>query len=163
MNFVKKIRLFSRDLLVTLIGDFDNSIINDTDILSLKSSVRFEGYLDQVTLRHKLKKAQVLLLSSVNIEGVNNIIPGKLFLYLSVKRPILAFSSLDSDVEDIINETRSGRVFDYSNKVDLKNHVLELYNKFKENDTTLFSCGIDQYNYNNLSKRLSEIIHKTIK
>ncbi len=153
---------FSKELLVTLIGDFDNSIINDQNIISLGSSIKFLGYLDEVKLKNKLKKAQVLLLSSVNLEGVNNIIPGKLFLYLSVKRPILAFSSLNSDVEDIINETKSGRVFDYSNKIDLKNHILELYNQFKQKDNSLNLLKIDQYHYKNLSRKLSDIIYKVI-
>tara|TARA_B100000767_G_scaffold109822_1_gene105119 strand:- start:2188 stop:3444 length:1257 start_codon:yes stop_codon:yes gene_type:complete len=153
---------FSNDLLVTLIGDFDPSIITDNNIISLKSSVEFEGYIDEVELKNKLKKAQVLLLSSVNLEGINNIIPGKLFLYLSVKRPILAFSSFNSDVEVIINETKSGRVFDYSNKIDLKNHILYLYNQFKKGNNYLNSVGIDQYNYKNLSNKLSDIINNTI-
>ncbi|MEC7864221.1 MAG: glycosyl transferase family 1 [Bacteroidota bacterium] len=155
-------KAFSKDLLVTLIGNFDDSIITDNNIISLKSSIKFEGYIDQVKLKNKLKKAQVLLLSSVNLEGVNNIIPGKLFLYLSVKRPILAFSSLNSDVEDIINTTKSGKVFDYLNKVDLKDYILELYNQFKKRNDRLHSVGIDQYTYKSLSNKLSDIINKTI-
>ena len=154
---------FSRDLVVNLIGDFDNTILNDSNIVSLSSHIRFKGYLDVIKLKAQLKKAQVLLLSSVNLEGVNNIIPGKLFLYLSVKRPILAFSALDSDVEDIINKTKSGRVFDYSDKVDLKQHILELYNRFKTEHNSLDSNDIDQYSYKYLSKRLSVILDKTIR
>ena len=65
-------------------------------------------------------------------------------------------------VEDIINETKSGRVFDYLNKVDLKNYILELYNQFKKGDNYLNSVGIDQYNYKTLSNKLSSIINKTI-
>ena len=155
-------KAFSKDLLVSLIGDFDDSIINDYNIIALQSSIKFEGYLDKNKLRDKLKKAQVLLLSSVNLEGVNNIIPGKLFLYLSVKRPILAFSSSNSDVEDIINETKSGKVFDYSNKVDLKDHILDLYNQYKKRCNYVNLLAIDQYSYKNLSKKISDIIHKTI-
>ena len=81
---------------------------------------------------------------------------------MSVKRPILAFSSLNSDVEDIINNTNSGKVFDYSNKVDLKNHILDLYKKFKAQDKSSNLYGIDQYSYSSLSKRLREIIYNTI-
>ena len=158
----KENKEFAEDLLVTMIGDFDNSIQSDQNIISLKSSVQFLGYLDEVKLKDKLKKAQVLLLSSVNLRGVNNIIPGKLFLYLSVKRPILSFSSLNSDVEDIINETKSGRVFEYSNKIDLKNYILELYNQFKQKDNSLNTINIDQYHYKNLSKKLSDVIQKVI-
>ena len=153
---------FANDLLVSLIGDFDQSIINDSDIVSLKSNVQFEGYLNKSELNDRLKKAQVLLLSSVNLEGVDNIIPGKLFLYLSVKRPILAFSNLSSDVEDIIGETKSGRVFDYTNRINLKCHILDLYSQFKSRKNHVKSDKIDKYNYNNLSLRLSDIINKTI-
>ena len=153
---------FSKDLLVDLIGDFDSSIVNDNYIKSLSSNIRFKGYLDVVNLKEQLKKAEVLLLSSVNLEGVNNIIPGKLFLYLSVKKPILAFSALDSDVENIINETKSGRVFDYSNKVELKKYILVLYNQFKAKHNSIDSIEIDKYSYKHLSKKLSDIIDKTI-
>ena len=156
----KENKEFAADLLVTMIGDFDNSIKSDKNIISLKSSVQFLGYLDEIKLKDKLKKAQVLLLSSVNLKGVNNIIPGKLFLYLSVKRPILAFSSLNSDVEDIINETKSGKVFQYTNKIDLKNYILELYNQFKQKDNSLNLLKIDRYQYENLSKKLSDVIQK---
>lgn len=158
----KENKSFAKDLQVTLIGDFDDSIINDTNIISLGSSVNFEGYLDSVELKDKLQTAQVLLLSSVNLANVTDIIPGKLFSYLSVKRPILAFSSPNSDVEDIINETKSGRVFDYSDKVNLKEYILDLYTQFKDSNTSLDVFEIDQYNYKSLSKRLSAIIDKTI-
>ena len=64
---------------------------------------------------------------------------------------------------DIINKTKSGRVFDYSDKVDLKQHILELYNRFKTEHNSLDSNDIDQYSYKYLSKRLSVILDKTIR
>ena len=38
-------------------------------------------------------------------------------------------------------------MFDYLNKVDLKEYILDLYNQFKEGNNDLDSVGIDQYNY----------------
>ena len=47
------------------------------------------------------------------MNDVNNIIPGKLFYYFSFKRPIIAFSNLNSDVSYIISKSKTGKVFDF--------------------------------------------------
>ena len=39
----KENKEFAEDLLVTMIGDFDNSIQSDQNIISLKSSIKFLG------------------------------------------------------------------------------------------------------------------------
>ena len=88
---------FSNDLLVRLIGDFDKEILNNNDLKPIESKVKFEKYLNKSKLDVEMSKARVLILSSVNLESVNNIIPGKLFYYFSFKRPIIAFSKLNSD------------------------------------------------------------------
>ena len=37
-----------------------------------------------------------------------------------LNHPIIAFSNLDSDLNEIITKTNSGKVFDYINEIDLK-------------------------------------------
>ena len=128
----------------------------------MKSNVKFEKYLEKEHLDKEVCKASVLLLSSVNIDSVNNIIPGKLYYYFSVKRPILAFSNLNSDVHNIINQTKTGRVFTYLNKLDLKNHILELYSNYKTGNDNLSTLGLSNYTYNKLSLSLDDILKKTI-
>ena len=86
-------------------------------------------------------------MSSVNLDSVDNIIPGKLYYYFSVKRPILAFSNIQSDVSKIIKETNTGRVFDYSNKIDLKNHILDLYNNYRLGINDFSPDGLNNYNF----------------
>ena len=153
---------FFKDLSVRLIGDFDEDIMEDINIKLMKSNVKFEKYLEKEHLDKEVCKASVLLLSSVNIDSVNNIIPGKLYYYFSVKRPILAFSNLNSDVHNIINQTKTGRVFTYLNKLDLKNHILELYSNYKTGNDNFSTLGLSNYTYNKLSLSLDDILKKTI-
>ena len=155
-------KAFYNDLSVRLIGDFDKEIVNDNNIKLIGSKVEFEKYLEKDKLDIEISKANVLLLSSVNIDSVNNIIPGKLFYYFSVKRPILAFSNLNSDVSKIIKKTKTGRVFEYSNKIDLKNHILELYSDYKARKNNFKPDGISDYTFDKLSETVDEILKKTI-
>ncbi len=110
-----------------------------------------------------MSKAKVLILSSVNMDTVNDIIPGKLFYYFSFKRPIIAFSKLNSDVSDIISRTNTGKVFDYSNEIELKKNILELYSNYKTKKNNFKPKGIELFTYNNLSKNLNILLKKTIK
>ena len=153
---------FLKDLSLRFIGDFDNEVVNDINFQLTNLKLQFQNYLDKQELDKEITKAKVLLLSSVNLDSVNNIIPGKLFYYFSAKRPILAFSNLNSDVSKIIKLTNTGSVFDYSNKIDLKNHILELYNDFKSKKNNFKPIGITNYTFEVLSKNLDQILHKTI-
>ena len=153
---------FSNDLLVRLIGDFDKEILNSNDLKPIESKVKFEKYLDKSKLDIEMSKARVLILSSVNLDYVNNIIPGKLFYYFSFKRPIIAFSNLNSDVSDLINKTNSGLVFDYSNEIDLKNYILELYSNYKLKKNNFKPKGLASFSYDNLSEKLDDLLNKTI-
>ena len=154
---------FSDDLLVRFIGDFDKEIKNNKDIKLIESKIKFEKYLEKSKLDIEMSKAKVLILSSVNMDTVNDIIPGKLFYYFSFKRPIIAFSKLNSDVSDIISRTNTGKVFDYSNEIELKKNILQLYSNYKTKKNNFKPKGIELFTYNNLSKNLNILLKKTIK
>jgi hypothetical protein len=136
--------------------------VNNNDIKLIESKIKFEKYLEKSKLDIEMSKAKVLILSSVNLNTVNNIIPGKLFYYFSFKRPILAFSKLNSDVSDIISKTSTGKVFDYSNEVDLKKYILELYSNYKTKKNNFKPKGIALFTYDNLSKSLNDLLKNTI-
>ena len=109
-----------------------------------------------------MSEANVLILCTVNLNNVKNVIPGKLYYYFSLNRPIIAFSNLDSDLNEIITKTNSGKVFDYINEIDLKNHILELYSDYKSGEQNYNPKNTVNYTYDTLSKKLIEIIKKTI-
>ena len=153
---------FFKDLKVRLIGDFDNEIKNELNGKLIESKVEFEKYLEKEKLDKEISMARILILSSVNLDSVNDIIPGKLYYYFSFKLPILAFSNIHSDVSEIIKETNTGRVFDFSNKIDLKNHILELYNNYKLGINDYAPEGINNYTFDILSNQIIKILKNTI-
>jgi hypothetical protein len=53
-------------------------------------------------------------------------------------------------------------VFTYLNKLDLKNHILELYSNYKTGNDNFSTLGLSNYTYNKLSLSLDDILKKTI-
>ena len=152
---------FKKDFKLNLIGSFDKSIHQNKYLKKLKEKVVFINYMSKDVLDKKLSLGKVFVLCDVNQKGGGNLIPGKFYHYLSYKIPIIAFSSLNSDTYNIINETKSGNVFDFSNEIDLKNHILELYSNFKNGNCSLNINDIEKYKYSNLSSELQSVIKKT--
>jgi glycosyltransferase involved in cell wall biosynthesis len=151
---------FRKDFSLKLIGSFDKSIHQNKHLKKLKENVVFEDYMSKDTLAENLSIGKVFILCDVDQLDGGNLIPGKFFHYLSFKIPIVAFSSIKSDTYNIVKETKSGNVFEFSNEIDLKNHILELYSNFKNGNYLLSSSDIEKYKYSNLSSELRDIINK---
>jgi len=153
---------FKNDLKLNLIGSFDKSIHQNKHLKKLKENVIFKDYMSKDLLDKNLLTAKVLILCDINRPDGGNIIPGKFFHYLSYKIPIITFSSKNSDTSNIVNETKCGNVFDFSNEIDLKNHILELYSNFKNGTFLVKPIEIEKYKYSSLTFKLDSLIIKTI-
>ena len=153
---------FKNDLKIKLIGDFDNSIYKNKNIIELGKNVSFIGYTSKLKLNKHLCESSVFLLCDINDSKGGNLIPGKFYDYLSYKIPIITFSNKNSDTYNIVKETNSGNVFDFSNEFDLKNHILELYSNFKNNKLILSKNSSDKYLISNLTLELNKLLKKLI-
>jgi hypothetical protein len=153
---------FKNDLKLNLIGSFDKSIHQNKHLKKLKENVIFKDYMSKDLLDKNLLTAKVLILCDINRPDGGNIIPGKFFHYLSYKIPIITFSSKNSDTSNIVNETKCGNVFDFSNEIDLKNHILELYSNFKNGTFLVKPIEIEKYKYSSITFKLDSLIIKTI-
>ncbi len=151
---------FAADFELKLIGKADASVIDDISKYQLSKNVHVIDYVTHDKVVEFQKKTQVLLLIVNNVASAKGIITGKIFEYLMAKRPILAIAPINGDVSEIINETNSGTVIDFKDKIVLKKAILELYAKFKLGNLTVESKNITQFHRKELTKRVSELIYK---
>ena len=153
---------FSNDLRIKLIGNFDSEIITNPYIELLKKNIKFFDYVKQEDLNDLISDTTCFIACDINDRRGGNVIPGKIYYYLSFKKNIVAFSSNNSDTDKIIKETSSGKVFDFSNENELKNHILELYINFKNNKEPNINKNYDKYLISNLTTELDKIIKNTL-
>lgn len=150
---------FASDLQIKLIGKSATEIYNSIKENKIENYIQFIGYLPHQKVMDHQRSSQVLLLVVNNVPSAKGIITGKIFEYLQAKRPILAIGPVDGDLATIIENTNSGIVIDFKDDENLKKNILELYQKFKQENLNIVSKNIEKYHSKNLTKQLVEVIN----
>ena len=147
------------DLQINIIGNTSEKIKKELSKRKFKKSIKFYDYVDYNKATELMCSSQVLLMVEVNDEESSYAIPGKLFDYLNSKRPIISIGPTDSEVAQILNNTASGKFFNYHEVHSLKSHIKKLYDRFKNgSNNSNTNQSIEKYNRKNLTRELSEII-----
>lgn len=157
-ELLSKDKEFASDLQVKLIGKSASEVHSSIKKYELDDNVQFIGYLPHQKVLDHQRSSQVLLLVANNVPSAKGIITGKIFEYLQVKRPILAFAPKDGDLAEIIENTNSGIVIDFNGEEKLKKVMADLYQKFKQDKLKVNSKNIEQYHRKNLTEQLVKII-----
>lgn len=149
---------FKNDLKLNFIGDISDDVRVEVLKNNLEKNTSFKGYVDHEKAIEFQNKAQVLLLLIPNIEKSKGILTGKLFEYLIAKRPILAIGPEDGDLAEILKETDSGILIDFSNREQLSSEILKFYHLYKKGNLKVNSKNIGKYHRKELTKKLAFII-----
>ncbi|QTE22336.1 glycosyltransferase family 4 protein [Polaribacter cellanae] len=148
------------DLQLNFTGDIADEVKQEIVKNNLIKYSNFEGYVSHEKAIACQKKSQVLLLLIPNVAKSEGILTGKLFEYLTAKRPILAMASENGDLAEILSETNAGVVVNYNNEEKLTSEILRLYNQYKKGSLEVNTKNIEQYHRKELTKKLVEIIKK---
>jgi glycosyltransferase involved in cell wall biosynthesis len=149
---------FKTDLKLNFIGDISQDVKQEIIKDGLLENSNFIGYVSHKEAIEYQKKAQVLLLLIPNVAKSEGILTGKLFEYLTAKRPILAMGLETGDLSEILKNTSSGVVVGFDNEAELTSEIRNLYQQYKTGDLQVNSKNIEQFHRKELTKSLSEII-----
>ena len=149
---------FRSDLELKLYGAVSDEVEHSIKNAGLEDNLIMGGYIGHAEAIAVQKASQLLLLIEINSEETKGIIAGKLFEYLAAKRPILAIGPPEWDVTRIVENTASGKSFQYHEQDALKEYILSSYQKFRENKLLSKSKNIEDYHRKNLTKKLAELI-----
>ncbi len=99
---------FKKLLQINLIGQTDQSVISDIEKNNLKNNLVITDHLPHRQGLIELSKSQVLLLPLNDAPNVKGILPGKMYEYMALRRPILALGPTDADYAEILRDTKAG-------------------------------------------------------
>ena len=140
------------------IGVVSEEILASLAELGLQDFIEIVGYVSHQEALAYQKSSQVLLLVEIDSQDNIGIIPGKLFEYMAAKRPILGMGPRNWEVAGIIDETETGRIFDYADDIALKNVLLNWFQYFQKGELQISSGNIEQYSRRELTRKLVEYI-----
>ncbi|WP_299065388.1 glycosyltransferase family 4 protein [uncultured Polaribacter sp.] len=149
---------FKNDLQINFIGDIVDDVKQDIQRFNLSENTKFLGYLPHHKAIKYQKKSQVLLLLIPNVLNNEGILTGKLFEYLTAKRPILAVGPEKGDLASILEETNAGKVVNFENELKLSEEIKSLYKDYKNNKLSVSSSNIKKYHRKELTKELASIL-----
>ena len=88
---------------------------------------------------------------------------GKIFEYMASGRPIFAIGPTDGDTSIILDKTKSGVIVDFEDKDGIKNVIIDLFKKYKENQLiTKKNEIVENYSRRSLAKEYVNLIEKIV-
>jgi glycosyltransferase involved in cell wall biosynthesis len=99
---------FSRQFKLSLVGTLDASAQAELGHHGLAARTTCFGQLDHVQTIQAMRSADALLLVANTTPGAEATVPGKLFEYLAVGRPVLAIAPKESSTADVLDQTGGG-------------------------------------------------------
>ncbi|WP_163322466.1 glycosyltransferase [Draconibacterium mangrovi] len=147
-------------LSIQLIGQTDDSIthsIKKAGLDKFLTNIDFLPHNKGVVL---LKKSQVLLLPINNAPNALGIIPGKMYEYIALNRPILAIGPTESDSAQIISETNSGICNNFEDVEGIKSTLQLYFNHFKKGTLKTNSKSYEKYSRKNQTANFVKLLNK---
>ncbi|MBN1821378.1 MAG: glycosyltransferase family 4 protein [Prolixibacteraceae bacterium] len=157
---VEKNKEFKEKLCIQLIGQTDDSIIQEIENKGLKVNLLQIDHLPHKKGLEELAKSQVLLLPINDAPNAQGILPGKMYEYMALRRPILAIGPTNSDFAEILRETKSGIAFDFSDLPGIQKAIENYFNQFRERKLKVESTAIEKFSRENLAKKFIELAGK---
>ncbi len=148
---------FTEDIELRLFGQVDHRVRKGLETYGLLEQTNFAGSVDRRSALQQAVDSHVLLLLLNQQANAKGRIPGKLFEYLAARRPILNFGPTDSDVAEILRETRSGLTLGYdAAPARVADSLREAYRAYKiGTSVSMDHTSIEKYSHPRLVKQLA--------
>jgi hypothetical protein len=158
-GFCNTVDGFKNDLKISFLGFTDYSVTKNLENEGLTEFVEMVKYLPHKEVLQRAKNADILLLPLNNTPNVNGIIPGKLFEYMALEKPIFCIGDIEGDSSKIIGETNSGVTVDFADEEAMREYVLGKYKDFKTGkDFHIGSIGIEKYSRKTLTGKMAALL-----
>lgn len=152
-------KLDSSKISIEFYGDSTGleEIANSYGLLDI---VHIGGKIAHEEVLKKQLKSDVLLLISWDNEKEKMFIPGKIYEYFALKKPVLSIGYKEGSLKDLIEETKVG--YHVSDLESTKEALLEIYNEFVEKGTVELNAdiNIEDYSMENMAKKFADLLNE---
>ena len=141
-------------------GNYLNDLKVLVESLKLENRVIFYGQVPYAKVLEELVQSHITLIPHVKNEHTDSTIPHKLFQYIFAGKPVLVSNCLP--LERIIKTINAGAVYEWDNPNEAAKEIIWIIENYNSFDPDKFKdIVIENYNWDNETKRLVEIYSKT--
>ncbi|WP_422361918.1 glycosyltransferase family 4 protein [Reichenbachiella sp.] len=150
---------FQEELELVLAGMVSDSILDRIgNSEALGESFVYMDYIPHQQIFDYYQGSSILLLLLNPLDKDQLIIPGKLFEYLVVKKPVLAIGRRPSEVDDLLKFTGTGEVYEPNERGRMKEMVKNQYQRFAKGEKNISTMNTSQFSRKNLTAELSRFL-----
>jgi glycosyltransferase involved in cell wall biosynthesis len=152
-------KLDSSKIIIEFYGDSTN-LREIAEQYGLLEIVKIGGKISHEEVLKMQLESDVLLLISWDNEKEKMFIPGKIYEYFALQKPVLSIGYRDGSLKDLIEETKVG--YHVSDLESTKRVLLDIYNEFLEKGKVEFNSDIDieDYSMENMAKKFADLLNE---
>ncbi len=154
-------KLISKDKIhLRFVGRFGNEVQEMFDNSSFKDSIEVIGYVKHHESIAYLINSEALLLVVDEAKESEEIVPGKVYEYVGVMRPIIAIAPQKSAIAELIAETNAGKVAHQTQIELIADIILDYFNDWSKGTTNYQPNiqAINNYERRTATKKLAELL-----
>ncbi|HYW95721.1 MAG TPA: glycosyltransferase, partial [Bacteroidales bacterium] len=148
---------------IELIGKLDLSVKEAIEQNDLQAYTNIQRYLPHREAIGELRRSHLLYLPVNNTPNAKGILTGKLFEYLAVRHPILAVGPKEGEVSSLLQETKSGEIFDFTDQKGIFEYLKQHYEEYLAGNDPLLSTPVQKYSRKALTGEMAEILNNIVK
>ncbi len=166
LSVIKKIvdenEIFRQKVKLIFTGQVDYSLKNLIAKTGLGAFVEYTGLIKRAEALSLCNASSIQLLLLNKADNAKGRIPGKLFEYLRIAKPILSLGPVDSDVAGILLETGSGICMEYDNEILMESWILNCFDGFMDGKKYVPSPQIKEYEVRKQVAKISTFLDDMI-
>ncbi len=151
---------FKKLLKIKLVGKSDRQIVEAIEAAGLGGNLVDMGYQPHNVAVEQQRKASLLILPLRKEPEYKAVLPGKLFEYMASWRPVLGIGQPDGAMSMILNQTKTGVVFDWNDRGSLRKFVDICWERHLKGELTVEDADISQFTRKNLTKRMAGLFEE---
>ena len=148
---------FQADFVLRLLGTLDAAAQAEVARSGLSDCIEVLGHTSHAEAIAAMRSADALLLVANTTPGAEATVPGKLFEYLAVGRPVLAVAPRESATADVLRQTGGGWLADVS---DVNSIACTLRRAYTDRTAAIDKNALEAFDRRRLTRDLAVVLDK---
>ena len=150
-------KIDSSKLDISFYGDSGN-LLDIAGEYGLSDILNIGGKVPHKTVLEKEAQSDILLLISWNSPDEQMFIPGKIYEYFALAKPVLSIGYKSGSLKDLIDKTGIG--YHVANLEDTKNAILKFYDEFMEKGAVNLDSNLDieEYSMETMAGKFAKLL-----